>query len=175
MRTENEPGRTSVYHITPLPQIHNQQIEGPWTRDSPYHDFYTSFYSFPPLIWACFITINAIAITLILIPIPHIGEYPVCLVLHVYLSVLIAIVICRRRPVSRTARFLVRLGCFVLYGMASAYVSDWYLPWHGTRHRVLRQLWWYVAPGYGVYLLFAVLDKWRGWKDRRRRERGDID
>lgn len=103
---------------------------------------------------------------------PRIGEYPVCLVLHIYLSVLNVIIICRRRSVSRVARCLVRLGCFVLYGMATGYVSDWYLPWHGTKYRVLRQLWWYVVPGYGVYLVSAVLDEWRGWKDWRRRKRG---
>lgn len=160
--TLHSSGNDTSSHAAPTVDI--------WKRDSPEHDFYSQCFSFTPLIATTLVSVNGSAIFFILLPFPTVHELPAILVLHLYLCVLIGTVACRQKPQSRGARVAVRTACFAFYLLVISCGIGLYLPFK-VRFGVLMEVLGFVVPIIALYLLFAGLDEFNGWKDQRRRRR----
>jgi hypothetical protein len=147
----------------PESSVGTQQPWEPWPRDSPNYDFYNDCFSFVPTIWAFFFQISTIFVLIVITNTAPITTAPFTCAPYIYFCVLLSLVFCKRRPVSRKARLFVRLLCFVCFsaiiGTASIFVLT----------SSFSQIGWYVGvyflacllPCLVAYLGLAILDEWR--------------
>jgi peptidoglycan/LPS O-acetylase OafA/YrhL len=91
------------------------RYSGQIKRDSPNHDFYNNCYSFPPLIYAFFVMVMMLGIKYTVIQYAPTDPLQLCSLPYIYISVLAATVVCRRKPESRKMRIIVSACCFIVY------------------------------------------------------------
>jgi hypothetical protein len=145
-------GDTSVQPTSSLPVQQPRQYK----RVSPDHDFYEDCYSFPPLIYTFIITVILIGTnyTVVFKSLPTSIENFVC-VFYLYLSVLVAIDLCRHTPASRAARWSIWIGCFLFYtGVIGLSVF----------YDFLFFMLIYILPVYGsLCVVIVIFAEWKLW------------
>jgi hypothetical protein len=155
------PCSTPPQHPGPQPPVitHTQEPDQP-ARDSPNFDFYNNCYSFPPLIYAFFSVVVAIGVqyTVGISPTERTPSDPSQLytLIYLYLSVLAASVLCRRKPATRRARIGVWTFCFMSYSVILVYSAI--IPGYGT-----------LLPALGSTCLALLI--FVEWKARREKDR----